>query len=74
MVLDPCLVVLVEETHGAHGAGCKELHGEDGVDLADKLVSDVDGGLGDGPAELVNGQLPNIAAIKYAGLETGCLP
>lgn len=52
MALDPGLVALVEEADAADAAGGDELDGQDGVDLADELVADVDGGLGDGAAKL----------------------
>ena len=50
--LDPGLVAFAEEAHGAHGAGDNELNSQDGVDLADELVSDIDGRLGDGASKL----------------------
>jgi hypothetical protein len=50
--LDPVLIVGAHEGDGADGASDDELHRQDGVDLADELVADVDGGLCDGAAEL----------------------
>ena len=52
MRLDPGLVALAEEAHGAHSAGNNELHGQDCVDLPDELVSDIDGRLGDRTSKL----------------------
>ena len=52
MALDPGLVAIAEEADGAHGGRGDELDGQDGVDLADELVSDIDGGLGYRAAEL----------------------
>lgn len=52
MRLDPCLVAFAEEGEGAHSRGGEELDGEDGVDLADKLVADIDRGFGDGASKL----------------------
>ncbi len=52
MRLDPGLVAITEEAHGADGAGDNELDGQDGVDLADELVSDIDGRLGDRASKL----------------------
>lgn len=45
MSLDPGLVAITEEAEGGDGAGGDELDGEDGVDLADELVSDIGRGL-----------------------------
>jgi len=50
--LDPALVALAHEAEGADGAGGDELNGQDGVDLADELVADLDGRFGDGAAKL----------------------
>ena len=50
--LNPCLVAFAHEAEGADEAGDEQLDGKYGVDLADELVSDVDGGFGDGSAEL----------------------
>ena len=52
MALDPGLVPFVEEADAADAAGGDELDRQDGVDLADELVADIDGGLGDGAAKL----------------------
>lgn len=52
MRLDPVLVGRADEADGAHGAGDEQLHRQDGVDLADELVADVDGGLGHAAAKL----------------------
>jgi hypothetical protein len=52
MALNPCLVGLIEEGDGAHGGGCDELDGEDGIDLADELVADVDRRFGHGTSKL----------------------
>jgi len=50
--LDPALVALAHEAEGADGAGGNELDGQDGVNLADELVADLDGRFGDGAAKL----------------------
>lgn len=50
--LDPVLVAVAHEAEGAHGTGRDELHRQDGVNLADELVADLDGRLGDGAAKL----------------------
>jgi hypothetical protein len=50
--LDPCLVALAHEAEGADSAGGNELDSENGVDLADELVADLDGRFGDGATEL----------------------
>lgn len=50
--LDPVLVGRADEADGADGAGDEQLHGQDGVDLANELVADVDGGLGHAATEL----------------------
>lgn len=52
MALDPCLVSFAEEGEGAHACGGEELDGEDRVDLANELVSDIDGRFSDGAAKL----------------------
>jgi len=46
------LVALAPEGHCADEGSDDELGREDGVDLADELVADVDCGLGDGAAKL----------------------
>ena len=46
MALDPGLVAFIEEADRADRCSGKKLDGEDGVDLADELVADVDGSLG----------------------------
>jgi hypothetical protein len=56
MVLDPCLVALAHEAEGAYGSGRDELHRQDGVNLADELVADLDGRFGNGTAKLEDGQ------------------
>ena len=43
MALNPVLVAAAEEGEGADTRGGKELDCEDGVDLADELVANVDG-------------------------------
>ena len=40
ITLDPILVRLAEEAHGAQGGREEELDGEDGVDFADELHAD----------------------------------
>lgn len=50
--LDPVLVTLTNEAEGADEPGGDQLNREDGVDLADELVSDIDRGLGDGASKL----------------------
>jgi hypothetical protein len=66
VALDPGLVRLIEEAHGADGRGGDELDGEDGVDLADELVSDVDGSLCDGAAKLnSDGSLANKSVLPH---------
>lgn len=52
MALDPFLVSGTEEGERAHTSSCEELDGEDGVDLANELVSDIDGSFGDRTAKL----------------------
>lgn len=53
--LDPCLVVFAHEAEGADETGDEQLDGQDRIDLADELVSDVDGGFSNGSAELERG-------------------
>lgn len=50
--LNELLVAVAPKGHGADEGGDDELGREDGVDLADELVADVDRGLGDGAAKL----------------------
>ena len=45
--LDPCFVALVEEGDGGDDGGEEELDGQDGVDLADELHADGEGGFCD---------------------------
>lgn len=52
MALNPGLVAFAEERDAAHNGSGQELDAEDGVDLADELVADIDGGLGDGASKL----------------------
>lgn len=52
MRLDPVLVAIAEEAERTHGARGDELDRQDGVDLADELVTDFDRGFGDGTTEL----------------------
>jgi hypothetical protein len=52
MRLDPCLVALAHEAEGADSTRGDELDRQDGVDLADELVADLDGRFGDGAAKL----------------------
>lgn len=56
MTLDPVLVAFVEEAEGAHAGGGEELDGEDGVDLADELVADIDGSFGYATSKLGENQ------------------
>jgi hypothetical protein len=50
--LDPVLVTLAPEAECRDGTGDDELDGQNGVDLADELISDIDGSLGDRAAKL----------------------
>jgi hypothetical protein len=50
--LDPVLVCIAEEADGAEGRSSDELDGEDAVDLADKLVANIDGGFSDRASKL----------------------
>lgn len=50
--LNELLVAVAPKGHSAYEGGDDELGREDGVDLADELVADVDRGLGDGAAKL----------------------
>jgi hypothetical protein len=50
--LDPVLVCIAEEADGAEGRSGDELDGEDAVDLADKLVANIDGGFSDRASKL----------------------
>lgn len=52
MALDPVLVCIAEEADGAEGRSSDELDGEDAVDLADKLVANIDGGFSDRASKL----------------------
>jgi hypothetical protein len=52
MRLDPRLVAVAHEAEAADGARDDELDRQDGVDLADELVADLDGRFGDGAAKL----------------------
>ncbi len=52
MFLDPFLVALAEEGECADTRGGNQLDGENGVHLADELVTDIDGRFGDGASEL----------------------
>lgn len=52
MGLDPRFVRGAEESEGADAGGHEQLDGEDGVDFADELVADIDGGFCDGAAKL----------------------
>jgi hypothetical protein len=52
VALDPVLVAFAEESEGADTGGSEELNGQDGVDLANELVSDVDCSLSHGAAKL----------------------
>lgn len=65
MVLDPRLVALTHKAQCAHEPRHQQLHGQDRVDLADKLIADVDGRLGDAAAKLeVIGQV--VIAVQAA--------
>lgn len=50
--LNPVLEGFGEEGNGGEDGGQEELNGQDGVDLADELHSDREGGFCDGAAEL----------------------
>lgn len=52
MALDPRLVSIAEEADGAQGRRGDELNGKDAVDLADKLVANIDRGFGNRAAKL----------------------
>jgi hypothetical protein len=52
VALDPNLVSLAEEADGAQGCGSDELDGEDAVDLADKLIANIDRGFSDRASKL----------------------
>lgn len=52
VALNPCLVAFADEGECADEAGGDELNCKNGVDLADELVSDVDGGFCDSTSEL----------------------
>lgn len=52
MALDPVLVRIAEEADGAQGCSSDELDGEDAVDLADKLVANIDCGFSDRASKL----------------------
>lgn len=52
MTLDPVLVTSAEECEAANTSSGKELNSEDGVHLADELVTDIDSGLSYGAAKL----------------------
>lgn len=52
MRLDPVLIGRADEADGAHGTGDEQLESQDGVNLADELIADVDGGLGHAAAKL----------------------
>lgn len=52
MRLDPGLVALTPEAEAADDGRDNKLRGQDGVDLANELVADVDSGLGYGAAKL----------------------
>lgn len=52
MALDPGLVPLVEEAHAADTTSGNQLDGQDGVDLADELVANINSRLCDGASKL----------------------
>lgn len=52
MRLDPVLVAIAEEAEGRNGARGDELDCQDGVDLADELVTDFNCGFGYGTTKL----------------------
>lgn len=61
--MDPVLVALIEKRDGADACGGEKLYGEDGINLADELVANVDCGFGDGASKLeVIGQVILTAA------------
>jgi hypothetical protein len=70
--LNPVLVAFAHEAEGADAAGNEELDGEDGVDLADELVADVDSRLGYRAAELKGGRQHRGAG--FDGDDGGCSP
>jgi hypothetical protein len=62
--LDPLAVALTQKADSAQRGCGQQLDGQDGVDLAHKLVADADRGLGDGAAKLeVVGQISIVVAI-----------
>lgn len=77
MALDPCLVSGAEEGEGADARRGEELDGEDGVDLANELVSDIDGSFSDGAAKLNGKQhmlASPIASFTFATLHQRAPP
>lgn len=60
MALDPVLVCIAEEADGAESCSSDELDGEDAVDLADKLVANIDGGFGDRASKLRREQVTSV--------------
>lgn len=52
VTLDPRLVGRAEVANAANDTGNDKLGSQDGVDLSDKLVADVDGGFSDRATEL----------------------
>lgn len=68
--LNPGLVGRADEADGAHGAGDKQLHCQNGVDLADELVADVDGGFGHAAAELE--VIGNVVLARPANTIAAC--
>jgi hypothetical protein len=52
VALDPCLVAGAEKAERGHGCSGDELDSENGVDLADELVADIDGRFGYGATKL----------------------
>lgn len=52
MRLDPVPIAIAEEAERTHGTRGDELDRQNGVDLADKLVTNFNRGFGDGTTEL----------------------
>lgn len=52
MRLNPGLVALTPKAEAADDGCDDELRSQDGVDLADELIANIDGGLGHGAAKL----------------------
>lgn len=70
MVLNPRLITLAHKAQRAHKARDQQLHSQDGVDFANKLIADIDGRLRDAAAELeIIGQI--VVAVHAAARDAG---